>query len=336
MDFTYDEEQDALRDAVRGLVGKAYGDYENRRQRRRGRPRLRREAVGADGRDGPARPAVRRGGRRRGRRPGRDRHRLPGARPGARPGAVPDLGGAGRRAGLGVRHRRAAPRAARRPARRRERARFRARRAGRRWSAEPSSGHRDPRRRRVDAVRGQGAGAARRPRRRAGGQRRPARRRHRAVPGRRARLPSAPATRPTTAAAPPGWPSTAPRPSRSASPASTSPTSIATVQDIARVMAANQALGAMQFALPRPRSTSAAASSSASPLNDLPGADLPGGGHVRLARADPLDGRLGDDGGGARATRRRSPTRPARVSVQVSRAGGTSARRRSSCTAASR
>jgi alkylation response protein AidB-like acyl-CoA dehydrogenase len=32
MDFTYDDEQEALRDAVRGLVGKAYGDYENRRQ----------------------------------------------------------------------------------------------------------------------------------------------------------------------------------------------------------------------------------------------------------------------------------------------------------------
>ncbi len=32
MDFTYDEEQDALREAVRGLVGKAYSDYENRRQ----------------------------------------------------------------------------------------------------------------------------------------------------------------------------------------------------------------------------------------------------------------------------------------------------------------
>ena len=32
MDFTYDDEQDALRDAVRGLVGKAYSDYENRRQ----------------------------------------------------------------------------------------------------------------------------------------------------------------------------------------------------------------------------------------------------------------------------------------------------------------
>ena len=32
MDFTYDDEQEALRDAVRGLVGKAYSDYENRRQ----------------------------------------------------------------------------------------------------------------------------------------------------------------------------------------------------------------------------------------------------------------------------------------------------------------
>ncbi|MFA6576940.1 MAG: acyl-CoA dehydrogenase [Nocardioides sp.] len=32
MDFTYDDEQEALRDAVRGLVGKAYNDYEQRRQ----------------------------------------------------------------------------------------------------------------------------------------------------------------------------------------------------------------------------------------------------------------------------------------------------------------
>jgi alkylation response protein AidB-like acyl-CoA dehydrogenase len=32
MDFLYDDEQDALREAVRGLVGKAYSDYENRRQ----------------------------------------------------------------------------------------------------------------------------------------------------------------------------------------------------------------------------------------------------------------------------------------------------------------
>ena len=32
MDFTYDEEQVALRDAVRGLVGKSYADFENRRR----------------------------------------------------------------------------------------------------------------------------------------------------------------------------------------------------------------------------------------------------------------------------------------------------------------
>jgi alkylation response protein AidB-like acyl-CoA dehydrogenase len=32
MDFLYDDEQVALREAVKGLVGKAYGDYENRRQ----------------------------------------------------------------------------------------------------------------------------------------------------------------------------------------------------------------------------------------------------------------------------------------------------------------
>lgn len=32
MDFTHDEEQQALRDAVRGLVGKAYADFENRRR----------------------------------------------------------------------------------------------------------------------------------------------------------------------------------------------------------------------------------------------------------------------------------------------------------------
>ena len=32
MDFTYDEEQQALREAVRGLVGKTYADFENRRR----------------------------------------------------------------------------------------------------------------------------------------------------------------------------------------------------------------------------------------------------------------------------------------------------------------
>jgi len=32
MDFEYDDEQQALREAVRGLLGKAYGDFENRRR----------------------------------------------------------------------------------------------------------------------------------------------------------------------------------------------------------------------------------------------------------------------------------------------------------------
>src|SRR6476469_7007714 len=32
MDFTYDEEQQALREAVRGLVGRSYADFENRRR----------------------------------------------------------------------------------------------------------------------------------------------------------------------------------------------------------------------------------------------------------------------------------------------------------------
>ncbi|MBF4162945.1 acyl-CoA dehydrogenase family protein [Nocardioides acrostichi] len=32
MDFTYDDEQESLRDAVRGLLGKAYSDFEQRRQ----------------------------------------------------------------------------------------------------------------------------------------------------------------------------------------------------------------------------------------------------------------------------------------------------------------
>jgi alkylation response protein AidB-like acyl-CoA dehydrogenase len=38
MDFTYDDEQQALREAVRGLVGKAYSDFENRRKTVAGDP----------------------------------------------------------------------------------------------------------------------------------------------------------------------------------------------------------------------------------------------------------------------------------------------------------
>lgn len=38
MDFTYDDDQDSLREAVRGLVGKAYGDFEKRRQATKAEP----------------------------------------------------------------------------------------------------------------------------------------------------------------------------------------------------------------------------------------------------------------------------------------------------------
>ena len=225
MDFLYDDEQDALREAVKGLVGKAYGDYENRRQARlaRGRrPRLRREAVDEDGRDGPARAAVLRGGRRRRRRPGRDRHRLPGARPGDRSRALPHVGGAGRRAGLRLRHRRAAAGAPRRAVRRRERAGLRARRAGPRLDSDGRAGHRGPGRRRP------GRSPASRSRCRTA----PvptcsssARRCRTAAPGCSSssggRLASGPATRRTTARGPPGSPSTARRRLRWASRAPT-------------------------------------------------------------------------------------------------------------------
>ena len=53
----------------------------------------------------------------------------------------------------------------------------------------------------------------------------------------------------------------------------------------------------------------------------LPGTHLPGRGHVRLARADPLDGRLGHDGGRPRGDPVAVADAARRVSVQVSRAG---------------
>ena len=114
--------------------------------------------------------------------------------------------------------------------------------------------------------------------------------------------------------------------------------SISTVQDITRVMAANQALGAMQFLLPTTTEYLRSRKQFGVPLSHLPGADLPRRGHVRLAGADPLDGRLGDDGGrpGVRPASRAWPTRPAGSRSRSAGPAGTSARRRSSCTAASR
>ena len=90
MDFTYDDEQTALRDAVRGLLGRRTPTSRTAADGRRG-PRLRRGALGPARRDGRPRAAVRRGGRRHGRRPGRGRHRGRGARPGARARAVPHV-----------------------------------------------------------------------------------------------------------------------------------------------------------------------------------------------------------------------------------------------------
>ena len=63
--------------------------------------------------------------------------------------------------------------------------------------------------------------------------------------------------------------------------------SIATVQDITRVMAANQALGAMQFLLPTTTEYLRSRKQFGVTAQHLPGADLPRRGHVRLAGADP-------------------------------------------------
>ena len=250
MDFTYDEEQQALREAVRGLVGKSYADFENRRRTVADGPGLRRVAVGPPGGDGRPRAALRRGGRRDGRRTDRGRHRRRGARPRAGPGAVPDLGRAGRRDRGRGRQRRAARRGARRARRGRERAGLRPRRARHPLGADRRGRHRAGRRRRLDAHRGQGAGAARRPRRPARGERRAARRGHRAVPGGR-RTPRA-------------WTATgyathdggrAARVSFDGTPAVPlgepvdRTAAIARTLDLARVAACSEAVGAMQVAL---------------------------------------------------------------------------------------
>ncbi len=89
MDFTYDDEQDALRDAVKRAGRQGLLRLRDAPPHRQGRPGLRREGLEPDGRDGPAGPALQRGRRRRRRRPGRDRHRVPRARPRARPRALP-------------------------------------------------------------------------------------------------------------------------------------------------------------------------------------------------------------------------------------------------------
>ena len=65
----------------------------------------------------------------------------------------------------------------------------------------------------------------------------------------------------------------------------------------------------------------------------VPGADLPGGGHVRVAGAGPQHRAVGVDGAGGRRRRRRRP--PTAPGCRSAGPAGTSARRPSSCTAAS-
>ncbi len=288
MDFTYDDEQQALREAVRGLVGKAYSDFENRRQ-----------AVAED--------------------PGFDEKLwtrmaemgllgLPFAEEDGGVGAGPvevgivcqelgrvvapepylDVGRAGRRPGRRGRHRRAEAELLGALAAGESVLAFAHAEPGSRWSPTAEAVTADAGRRRLDADRRQGAGAARRPRRRARRERGAARRRHRPVPGRRRRGRAAPATRPTTAAGPPRSASTAPRRRRSGEPrprrhrehrarCSTSPGS----------MAANEALGVMEVALEATTDVPQEPQAVRRHPQHLPGADVPGGRHVRLAGAGP-------------------------------------------------
>ena len=172
MDFTYDSEQNALREAVRGLVGKAYADFEKRRQTVAEDPgfdeklwqRLAEMGIlglpfaeedGGMG-AGPVEVGI----------------VAAGDRAGARTRAVPRprwCWPAAWSPRPGPRSRRRRCSAASPPASRCWPSRTPSRvRAG---SATASSVTATSSRRRVDALRGQGAGAARRPRRRARGQR---------------------------------------------------------------------------------------------------------------------------------------------------------------------
>ena len=221
MDFLYDDEQDALREAVKGLVGKAYGDYESRRQAVNDDPGFDEKqwtkmaemgllglpfseedgGVGA----GPVEIGIvcQELGRVIAPEPYLTSVVLAG-------GLVSACGTAEQRqellgalsAGESV-------------------LAFAHDEPGRGWTATAETGHGRAGRRLLDPDRGEGAGAARRPRRRADRQRRAARRWHRSVRGRGRRRRAQPATRRTTARGPPGSPSTAPRRRRWASRAPT-------------------------------------------------------------------------------------------------------------------
>ncbi len=156
MDFTYDDEQDALRDAVRGLIGKAYSDYEKRRQTTKEEPGFDEkvwtqlaemgllglpfsEADGGVG-AGPVEIGI----------VCQELGRVIAPEP------YLELGRARRRARVRRRHAGAAPGAPRRPLGRRQRARLRPRRARRALVRLGLGRHRDRRGRRVDPQRHQG------------------------------------------------------------------------------------------------------------------------------------------------------------------------------------
>ncbi|CAA9375000.1 MAG: Acyl-CoA dehydrogenase family protein, partial [uncultured Nocardioides sp.] len=270
----------------------------------RGRgPGLRREALDPDGRDGPAGPALRRGGRRRRRRPGRDRHRVPRDRPRRRARALPHLRGAGWRAGLGVRHPRAAPGGAGRAVGGRERARLRPRRARPPVGTHGRGRHRHRGRRLLEPDRGEGARAPRCPGRRPGRQRGPARRRHRPLPGgRRRRRPQrlrGVRREPGRAGAPRRHRRDAARPPRPGRHEQHRDRAGHHPRDGRQPGPGRHAGGAaVHHGLPQePQAVRRHP-------EHLPGTDVPGRRHVRLAGAHPQHGRVGHHGGGPGRPRR--------------------------------
>ena len=164
-----------------------------------------------------------------------------------------------------------------------------------------------------------------------------------ALPGRRTGLfvvdgdaPTAPATRRTTARARPRvtFDGTAATPL--GEPGVDLTASISTVQDITRVMAANQALGAMQFLLPTTTEYLRSRKQFGVPLSTFQAltfraADM----YVSLELTHSMvDWATMVVARGPSPTR--SPTRPGGSRSRSAAPAGTSARRRSSCTAASR